>query len=122
MTRTLVIFGALFGLAGVALSALAAHAGGGTNLDTAARFLLAHAPVLLAAAALLATGLVHRALGSLGAAGISLGTALFAGDLTVRALAGAPLFANAAPTGGIILMAGWLMLAVAGMMRRSQAR
>jgi len=33
----LIVIGALAGLAGVALSAMAAHAPGGANLDTAAR-------------------------------------------------------------------------------------
>ena len=39
--------------------------------------------------------------------------ALFAGDLALRAYAGHRLFPMAAPTGGIVMMAGWVLLALA---------
>jgi uncharacterized membrane protein YgdD (TMEM256/DUF423 family) len=42
-----------------------------------------------------------------------LGAALFSGDIALRALAGHRLFAMAAPSGGIILIAAWLGLAAA---------
>jgi uncharacterized membrane protein YgdD (TMEM256/DUF423 family) len=41
------------------------------------------------------------------------GAALFSGDVALRAFAGHRLFAMAAPTGGIILIAAWLALAAA---------
>jgi uncharacterized membrane protein YgdD (TMEM256/DUF423 family) len=110
LIRALVLAGALFGLFGIGLSALAAHRPGAAGLDTAARFLLAHGPVLLAAAALVGTGLVHRALGLAASGTVALGTALFAGDLTARALLEAPLAPMAAPVGGIAMMGGWLAL------------
>jgi uncharacterized membrane protein YgdD (TMEM256/DUF423 family) len=40
-------------------------------------------------------------------------TALFAGDLTLRHYVGHSLFPMAAPTGGTLLVASWLVLAVA---------
>ncbi len=108
---------ALAGLAGLALSAMAAHAAGGPNLDTAARFLLVHAPVLLAAAALAHTGAVNPSLGRIAGWLMVLGLALFCGDLVMRALRETPLFPRAAPIGGFLLMGGWGLLALAALAR-----
>jgi uncharacterized membrane protein YgdD (TMEM256/DUF423 family) len=113
----LIVLGALAGLLGVALAAAAAHHPGGSHLETAARFLLLHAPVLLAVAALAATGAVHPGLGRIAGWIIVLGLALFCGDLAMRAWRGAALFPMAAPTGGFALMAGWALLAVAALLR-----
>jgi len=41
------------------------------------------------------------------------GAALFSGDIALRAFSGHRLFVMAAPTGGIVLIAAWLALAVA---------
>ena len=43
----------------------------------------------------------------------SIAAGLFAGDLTLRQYAGHGLFPMAAPTGGTLLIASWLALAVA---------
>ena len=51
--------------------------------------------------------------GSWPPAGFVVATALFAGDLTLRHYAGHGLFPMAAPTGGTLLIASWLALAVA---------
>lgn len=115
--RGLVVLGALAGLAGVALSALAAHVTGGGSLDVSARFLLAHAPVLVGIASLLALDLVRRPLGLAAAGAIALGLVLFCGDLAVRALAGVALVPMAAPAGGVLLMGGWLLLGLAALLR-----
>jgi uncharacterized membrane protein YgdD (TMEM256/DUF423 family) len=113
--RILVALGALAGLAGVALSAAAAHRAGAGNLDTAARFLLLHAPVLIACAALSATALVPPWLGR--AAGLVLlaGLALFAGDLIHRVAREGALFPMAAPAGGVLMMVGWGLIALAAL-------
>ncbi len=113
----LIALGALAGLAGVALSAMAAHGPGGPNLDTAARFLLAHAPVLLATAALTGAGAVQPSLGRLAGWLLVIGLALFCGDLVMRALRETPLFPRAAPIGGVLLMGGWAALALAALLR-----
>jgi uncharacterized membrane protein YgdD (TMEM256/DUF423 family) len=42
-----------------------------------------------------------------------LGVALFAGDLALRAYTAHRLFPMAAPTGGIVMMAGWVLLGLA---------
>ena len=54
-------------------------------------------------------------LGLIAAAGFVLGASLFAGDLAARFFAERGLFPRAAPTGGILLMLSWLLLAIAAM-------
>ncbi|SFG28755.1 DUF423 domain-containing protein [Methylobacterium gossipiicola] len=113
--RGLLALGALAGLLGVAASAAATHMAGTDSLKTAAQFLLFHAPAILALAGLSAMGLTHRRLTRLAGAALVLGLALFCGDLALRALHGTPLFPMAAPTGGFLLMAGWLFVGVAAL-------
>lgn len=98
----------LMGASGTIGAALAAHGRGGDTLAVAAAVLFVHAPALLA----LGLGARNRLrLAWLPAAGMVLGVALFSGDLALRALAGAErLFPNAAPAGGMILVASWLAL------------
>lgn len=114
MHRFLILAAGLLGAGGVALLASAAHAGG-DNLQTAAAFMLAHAPVLLA------VGLAGRPAGGRILAPAALvvlaGVALFAGDLTLRDLAGERLFPMAAPTGGTLTILGWLGTAASALFR-----
>ena len=99
----------LMGASGVALSAYAAHADGGANLTTAATFLLIHA----AAVAGICAGAPTRR-GLLQAATLLvIGVALFSGDITLRTLTGSTPMRMAAPTGGVMLIVGWLWLAAA---------
>jgi uncharacterized membrane protein YgdD (TMEM256/DUF423 family) len=58
-------------------------------------------------------GLIHVRIGIVAAFGFVVAASLFAGDLTLRQYAGHGLFPFAAPTGGTLLIASWLMLAVA---------
>lgn len=114
--RVLVFAAGIAGAAGVALSAAAAHLGGAFT-GTAASFLLAHAPALLAAG-LAGASRTLRA----GALVLLLGLVLFSGDLLARDFLGSRLFAFAAPAGGTLLIAGWVAIAVsafAGPQRRS---
>ena len=111
--RVLAALAALAGGLGVAASAAAAHTSGGETLRTAAQFLLFHAPAVLALTGLAATGFVRSGLARLAAAALLVGLALFSGDLALRALTGTPLFPMAAPSGGVVLMAGWLLAAIA---------
>lgn len=108
--RLAILAGGLVGALGVAASARASH-GGGENLAIAAEFLLFHAPLLLALAALVRSSLVGARAGALVLALFLLGLALFSGDLAMRALAGQPLFRMAAPLGGGTLILAWLALA-----------
>ncbi len=112
LDRLLAAVAAIAGGLGVAASAAAAHTSGGETLKTAAQFLLFHAPAVLALTGFSTAGLVRGALARLAAASLLLGLALFSGDLALRALAGTPLFPMAAPSGGVVLMAGWLLAAI----------
>jgi uncharacterized membrane protein YgdD (TMEM256/DUF423 family) len=104
--RSLVLAGGLCGVAGVALSAVAAHAGGG-NIETAASFLLMHAPAFLAIG-LLGAGWILR----IGGFVLLLGLLLFTGDLVMRHYLGARAFPMAAPIGGGAMILGWLIVAL----------
>jgi len=113
----LIVAAALAGLLGVGLSAAAAHSAGGPNLETAARFLLIHAAVLLATVALAWVGALHPGVGRAAGWIVVAGLGLFCGDLVMRALRGAALFPRAAPIGGFALMGGWALIGVAALMR-----
>lgn len=118
MVRTLIVLGALAGFLGVALSAMARHAISAAYLQTVAQFLLFHAPVFFSLAALLGTGLVHERTGAIAGVALLLGLVLFCGDLAARDFLSRPLFPRAAPMGGFALMAGWLLILVAALLRR----
>ena len=111
MITTLIAIAALMGAGGVVLAAAAAHAAPGAGLDSAAYLMLFHAVAVLAAAALAMQGLLWRPVALTAMAGMLLGAALFAGDVSMRAFAGHRLFPMAAPTGGTILILAWLVLA-----------
>jgi uncharacterized membrane protein YgdD (TMEM256/DUF423 family) len=110
--RILVFAAGLCGAAGVALSAAAAH-GGAPNTGTAATFLLAHAPALLAAGLIGANNILRWS-----AIVLLVGVVLFAGDLLSRDFLGSRLFAMSAPAGGILMIAGWLGVASSAFFRR----
>jgi uncharacterized membrane protein YgdD (TMEM256/DUF423 family) len=110
---TLIGLAGLMGAAGVVLAAASAHAGSAIRLDSAGYMLLFHASALVSGVVALDRGLLWRPLGLVALAGFVVGSTLFAGDLALRAFAGSRLFPMAAPTGGIILIASWLVLAVA---------
>jgi uncharacterized membrane protein YgdD (TMEM256/DUF423 family) len=114
--KVFVVVAGLSGLAGTGLSAMAAHGPGGTQLDTAARFLLIHAAVLVGLAALVSAGALAAGAGRSAGLALVLGLVLFCGDLIRRSLAGAALFPMAAPAGGILLMVGWGLIALAALL------
>ena len=122
MTSTLIILACLMGASGVILAAGAAHAAPGAGLDSAAYLLLLHAVAILGAASLTLQGLLWRPLALTAMAGFVLGGALFAGDISMRAFAGHPLFRMAAPTGGTLLILAWLVLAAAAIVTIARAR
>ncbi|MCK1628226.1 DUF423 domain-containing protein [Bradyrhizobium sp. 147] len=111
--RLLIGLAGLMGAAGVALAAASAHDGDASRLASASAMLLFHATGILATVALLARGLLHGGIGLVAAFGLAAGAALFAGDLTLRQYAGSGLFPYAAPTGGTVMMLGWLAVSVA---------
>jgi uncharacterized membrane protein YgdD (TMEM256/DUF423 family) len=109
----IIVLAGLMGAGGVILAAASAHATPGAGLDSAAYMLLFHAAAILGGAALLQQGLLWRPLTLIALAGWVLGGTLFSGDIALRAFAGHRLFAMAAPTGGTLLIVGWLALAAA---------
>ena len=113
MLAILIALAGIMGAAGVALAAAGAHGKPGMGLESASLMLLVHAPAVIAACAALHQGLLVRPLALAAIVGLILGTALFSGDVSLRAFAGARLFPMAAPAGGSILIGAWLLLAVA---------
>ena len=101
------------GADGVMLAAASAHQPDAARLASASSMLLFHAAAVLGAVALAERGVIHLGIGIVAASGFVVAAALFAGDLTLRHYAGHGLFPMAAPTGGTLLIASWLLLAVA---------
>ncbi|WP_449254706.1 DUF423 domain-containing protein [Bosea sp. (in: a-proteobacteria)] len=111
--RIHLVLAALMGCAGVALLAAAAHVTGTANVQTAGQILLFHAPLVIAATAARKGGHLRDLPTRIALSAIILGAALFAADLSRRGFAGEALFPRAAPTGGWLMLAGWLGLALA---------
>ena len=111
--RSLVILAAIMGADGVILAAASAHGTDASRLASASSMLLFHASAVLAITALLRRGLIDVRIGTVSAFGFVVAAGLFATDLTLRQYAGHRLFPFAAPTGGTLLIASWLLLAVA---------
>ncbi len=122
MDRIWIGLGALAGLSAVAMAAAAAHGLPERLTPEALGFLRSgvqmhgwHALALVATGILAARGgaLVHLA-----GAAFAIGTVLFCGAVYALALAGLRL-PYAAPTGGMLLMLGWLLLGLSALRRRS---
>ncbi|HLX13693.1 MAG TPA: DUF423 domain-containing protein [Bradyrhizobium sp.] len=109
----LIALAGLMGAAGIMLAAAGAHVAPGSGLDSAAYMLLFHAAAMLGGAALMQQGVLWRPLAIAVLSAWVLGAALFSGDIALRAFAAHRLFPFAAPSGGFLLIAAWLALAVA---------
>ena len=105
----------LMGLFGVVSAAAASHGADPRLLGGASAMCLAHAPALVALYAawpMMRTAAVAGLL-------LSAGTALFAADLTTRHFLGHGLFPMSAPTGGGLMMLGWLAIAAGAFFKRA---
>jgi len=111
--RILIGLAAIMGADGVILAAASAHQIDATRLAAASSMLLFHATAVIGAVALAERGIVHARIAIAAASGFVIAASLFAGDLTLRQYAGHGLFPLAAPSGGTLLIASWLALAVA---------
>jgi uncharacterized membrane protein YgdD (TMEM256/DUF423 family) len=111
--RILVALAAIMGADGVILAAASAHQADASRLAAASSMLLFHACAVLAAVALTERAVIHARIGLAAAFGFVVAASLFAGDLSLRQYAGHGLFTMAAPTGGTLLIASWLVLAIA---------
>ena len=113
ISRILVVLAAIMGADGVILAAASAHLPDASRLASASSMLLFHATAILGTVALMERAIVDVRIGMAAAFGFVIAASLFAGDLTLRQYAGHSLFPMAAPTGGTLLIASWLALAVA---------
>ena len=124
MTRFCLLAGGLLGAASVAAGAFGAHglkamleaSGQAANWDTAFRYALVHA-LALVACGLAAAVPPARGGWPLAAAATCflVGTLVFSGFLAALALSGVKILGAIVPIGGVLLIAGWLLLAAAGL-------
>ena len=120
MSHLFITAGSLLGGLAVAAGAFGAHSlktfleahGQAANWETAARYALFHALATVAVGTLAAV----RPTPGLTAAGCCflVGTAIFSGCLFALALSGVKLLGAVVPIGGVLLIAGWMLLAYAG--------
>lgn len=118
MDRIFAIVGALSGFVAVGAGAFGAH-GLKSRLtpdllavfETGARYQMVHALALLAVAWAISRWSSRAAVAS-GWCFVA-GTVLFSGSLYVLALTGLRGFGAVTPAGGVLFLAGWLLLAVA---------
>lgn len=113
-TRTVAFVAALLGAAGVAAAAGATHSGDQALLGPLSLIALTHAPALLAVNAYAPPHPLMRC----AVVTLAAGAILFCADLAVRHFAGHALFPGAAPVGGTVLIAGWLILAISAAVGR----
>jgi uncharacterized membrane protein YgdD (TMEM256/DUF423 family) len=118
METALLVLAAIMGAIGIVLAAASAHGAPGSGLDSAGYLLLTHAAAVIGGTALLHQAMLSRTVGLIALTGFVIGGALFAGDVAARAYLGSRLFPMAAPTGGVILIGSWLVLALAALMAR----
>lgn len=127
MIRACVLAAGIFGALGVCAGALGAHALSGVltgrdweSYHTAVRYQLFHALALLAVGGL--AGLCPPRLKAFPARAMRLavwafvpGTVLFSGGIYVWLATGLKPVVHVVPVGGVLLAAGWVALAVAGL-------
>jgi uncharacterized membrane protein YgdD (TMEM256/DUF423 family) len=114
LAAALIAYAGLAGAAGVALAAAGAHGTALSALTPPAYFLIMHAAAATAIA-VIATRAAHPVGFLLAALILLIGVSLFSGDIAARTFLGHRLFPMAAPTGGSIMILGWLVLSAAGL-------
>jgi len=119
LLRILIVLAGVMGADGVMLAAASAHLPDASLLASASSMLLFHAAAMLGTVVLVERAIIHARIGIAAGFGFVVAVALFAGDLTLRRYAGHGLFPFAAPTGGTLMIASWLALAVAAAWPRS---
>ena len=123
MLKLLCVFGAVLGFLGVAAGSFGAHGlkdlleanGHAANWETAVRYCLFHAVVLIAIGGL-ASGSENTGLTTLftvAAGCFVIGVMIFSGCLGVLALTDIRILGAIVPIGGVLLLIGWATLAVA---------
>lgn len=113
-SRNLTLFAAFNGALAIGLGAFAAHGAGPqvkTLLSTGAHYQLAHAVFALACALWTGGGRLVRIAGWLGGGG----GLIFSLAMALAALANLSVMGAVAPLGGLMMIAGWLCLAIAAL-------
>ena len=110
-SRLTIFLAGILGAAGVAAAAGASHSADPRVLGALALIALSHAPALLAFGLSAVQGRILR----IGALVIALGACLFSADLAARHFFGGALFPMSAPFGGTAIIAGWVIVAVGGL-------
>ena len=123
MLKLFCLAGALLGFLGVAAGSFGAHGlkdmleanGQAANWETAVRYCLFHAVVLVAMAGLTAAPGANLTSGLLTVAAgcFVVGVLIFSGFLGVLALTGISILGAIVPIGGVLLLVGWATLAAA---------
>lgn len=114
VSRNLILFAALNGALAIALGAFAAHGAGPqvkSLLTTGGQYQLVHAVFAFGCAQWVAGGRFARLAGWLGA----LGGLVFSLSLALIAFLSVPAFGAVAPIGGLLMITGWVCLAVAAL-------
>lgn len=121
--RLWLMAGALLGFVGVAAGSFGAHGlkttleatGQAANWETAVRYCLFHALALAIVGIAAALPQTAGCRGLLSAAGgtFLVGTLIFSGCLAALALSGVKLLGAVVPIGGVLMLVGWICLALA---------
>jgi len=122
--RMWIVSGAMLGFIGVAAGSFGAHglktmlesSGRADNWETAVRYCLVHALALAVVGVAAALPQTAPCRGLVAAAGwcFLVGTLVFSGLLAALALSGLRILGAIVPIGGVLMLAGWACLAIAG--------
>ena len=125
IARLAILAGAVLGAVSVAAGAFGTHglkafleaAGQSANWETAFRYSLVHAVAIVATGLVAALPQAAGSRGSLTAAVVCfiLGTLIFSGCLAALCLTGVKILGAIVPIGGTLLIAGWILLAIAAL-------
>lgn len=113
LLRICLILSGVTGATGVVSLALSAHADASGLLETAAQMLLMHAPVFLGMGILAQTRKVLLLPGVVVL--LTAGLSLFCGDMFSRVILEQRLFPMSAPIGGMLVIVGWIALALSAL-------
>lgn len=119
--RFAVVAGSILGAAGVAAGAFGAHglresleaSGQAANWETACRYAMHHALALVAIGAFAAARPGAADTTRPAAVCLLAGTLIFSGLLAVLAVSRLSILGAIVPVGGVLLIAGWVLLAIA---------
>ena len=115
-SRLMLFLAGILGSGGVIAAAAASHTDNQRILGAVALIALPHAAALLALGLVSPIGRLLRA----GAIAIAVGACLFSVALTSLQLVGITILPMAAPAGGTAIIAGWVMVAIAGLVEQGQ--